>query len=164
MKSYLTALFITSLAVAVAGLLSPEGARGGLARGVRLVGALALICVLIAPLGDVLVGLRAISGGDISLPPEWDMGDNGTDDQLDMILGESARTYVAEMLTQTLEREFGIAVGDVRCSITWKTEDGGDVPTEVRVALSGRAIWKDAHAIADHVQALLGCPCITVIE
>ncbi len=163
MKSYLTAILITSLAIAVAGLLSPDGARGGLSKGVRLVGGLALICVLIAPLGNALVELRDIADGSVTLPPELDYENDGSA-LPDAVLGESARLYVAEMLTQTLEREFGIVTGDVRCSITWKTEDGSDKPTEVRVLLSNKAIWKDPHAIAAFVEELLSCPCITAIE
>ncbi len=68
------------------------------------------------------------------------------------------------MLTVTIEKQFGIEAGEVRCLVAWEQEGETLTPTRVTVVLSGKAIWKDPHAIEAFVTELLGCDCTTAIE
>ena len=160
MQAYLISLFIASLVGALIGILSPEG---GMAKHVRLVTALVLICILISPLGDVIGALQDFASGSLDFPST----ENNTDDYLEQLgnaTDEASKSYFAQMLTETLEEQFSMPTGTVRCQIAWiKT---GDIlsPSRVTVVMSGASIWKNPHEIKDFVEELLGCECVTAIE
>lgn len=159
MKGYLYALLLVSLATAVAGLLSPEGEKGGILKHVRLLSALLLVCVLILPIRSGIAYLFALQNEDVTLPdwaePPAD-GESALQDRLDLV----SKEYFTQNLTQTLEQEFAITSGEVRCIIRW--ED--DAPSLVTVVLSGKAVWKDPYAIEAFVESLLACECQSAIE
>lgn len=158
MQKYLLSVVGVSFAAALTRLLSPRGERDGLIKAIRLLTAILVIFVLIAPLRSVVGGIA-----------DW-FGTLSTDGVIDD-LRESAeagrddltRAYLTERLTRRLEEDFGIAEGDLTCFAEW--EDGETLrPLRVTLLLSGGAIWKDARAMEEEVTTLLGCPCESVIE
>ena len=164
MKEYLLTLVAAALTATLFGILSPDGERGGIAKHMRLLTSLFLVCVLIAPLGGALTGLRALINGELSLPSvDQDSGD-GYRDLQDAVLDDASVNYFTDLLNETVARQFSIASDEVRCSVEWTRVDGRLDPVRVTVILSGRAIWQDPHAIEAFVEALLGCECVTAIE
>lgn len=160
MMNYLYALLLVSLAAAIAGILSPEGEKGGILKHVRLLSSLLLIVVTILPLKTGISYLASLGEGEVPLP-EWVEVPGAEDpselqEQLDLLSQE----YFGQMLTERLEERFSIASGEVRCIVKWD----GDTPTLVTVVLSGKAIWKDPDAIEAFVSGLVGCECQTAIE
>ena len=166
MKAYLLTLLATSLIVALIGYLTPEGERGGLSKHIGLLSGLCLLCVLIAPLGNALTEVREALDGNLILP--WEDSESESNslgrDQLQAALDEAGDAYFTEMLTQTLEREFAIPSGELRCVAFWEHEEKGPRLQKVTVLLSGSAIWRDTAAIEAFVSNLLGCPCTSAIE
>lgn len=159
MKSYLYALLLVSLATAIAGILSPEGEKGGILKQVRLLSALLLISVLILPIKSGISYLSSLQSGETPLPNWADAPENGKEElqeRLDLV----SKEYFATALAERLEREFSIAAGEVRCIVRWDV----DSPSLVTVVLSGKAIWKDPEVIENFVSSLLGCDCQTAIE
>lgn len=165
MKQYLMSLFVLALCCAVIELLSPEGEGGGIARHIRLLGGLCLLCVAIAPLAtyaaqeisplDALSGAidewlerSEVSGNDLAA--RWEEQSEALD-----------LSVAAETVSKMIEERFSISAADCRVSLA--TDDRGELH-EVRVALSGRAIWTDAHAIQSMIDELLGCACTVYIE
>jgi hypothetical protein len=165
-KAYLLTLLTTSLIVALIGYLTPEGERGGLSKHISLLSGLCLFCVLIAPLGDALTEIRSVLDGNLILP--WEDSKIETDslyrDQLQSAMDEAGDAYFTEMLTQTLELEFAITPGEVRCVAFWERKEENPKLQKVTVLLSGSAIWRDTAAIEAFVSDLLGCPCTSAIE
>lgn len=164
MKEYLLTLVAAALIAALIGILSPDGERGGIAKHLKLLTSLFLICVLISPLHSVLTGLKDLANGNLSLP---NFGTDTEDDyrqQMDEALDGATESYFSDMLTQTLESQFSIATGDVACRVEWVREGETHKPLRVTVILSGKAIWKDPKPIEDFVSELLGCECRTAIE
>ena len=159
MKSYLYALILVSLAAAIAGILSPEGEKGGILKHIRLLSSLLLICVLILPLKEGISYLFALQEGKIPLP-DWTDTSEGDRENLQNQLDLASKEYFAKTLTARLESEFSIAAGEVRCIVKWDVEN----PILVTVVLSGKAIWKDPDAIEAFVVCLVGCDCQTAIE
>ncbi len=164
MKDYLLTLIAAALVAALVGILSPDGERGGIAKHLKLLTSLFLICVLISPLHSVLTGLKDLANGNLSLP-NFDVGtEDDYRQQMDAALDGATESYVSDMLTQTLESQFSITTGDVSCRVEWAREGETLKPTRVTVILSGKAIWKDPKPIEDFVSELLGCECRTAIE
>ena len=152
------------MATVLIGILTPEGTRGGLGKHVKLLTSLFLVCVLIAPLADLIRGLRSLTDGvdPPSAPPL--QGEDDYRQEMESALQDASASYFTQMLTQMLESEFGIRTGEVRCNVTWKREEDSLSPTRVCVILSGSAIWKDPSAIENFVSELLGCECVSAIE
>lgn len=164
MKQYLLTLIAAALLAALVGILSPDGERGGIAKHMRLLISLFLVCVLIAPLRGVIINLQDLINGDFSLP---ELGLENEDDyrqQMENALDDASVNYFCDMLTQSIESQFSISPGDVRCRVDWQREGERLSPTRVTVILSGKAIWQDPKPIQAYVSELLGCECITAIE
>ena len=101
MKSYLYALFLISLAAAIAGILSPEGEKGGLLKHMRLLSALLLTVVLILPLKSGISYLLALQNGEIPLP-EWEEDAESGNEDLQDRLDELSKEYFSDSLTELL--------------------------------------------------------------
>lgn len=164
MKSYLLTLLGAALAVTLVGLLSPKGEGGGMEKHLRLICALFLICVLISPLSGAIDQIREMFDGIHEIPGIGNTAQDGYREQMQQAADAASRQYFSDMLTQTLEQKFSIAMGDVRCSVAWDTVNGTLQPTQVTVLLSGRAIWMSPREIESFVSDLLGCICTVAIE
>ena len=164
MKDYLLTLIAAALIAALVGILSPDGERGGIAKHLKLLTALFLICVLISPLCGILTDLKSLMDGTLSIPNLTPDTEDDYRQQMDAALDAATESYFTDMLTQTLESQFSIAKGDIDCRVDW-TRDGDQItPRRVTVILSGKAIWKDPKPIEEFVSELLGCECQTAIE
>ncbi len=157
MKSYLLSLLAASLTVALVGILAPSKSQ----KYIRFLSSLFLICVLIAPLPQLLTSIKedGIPGlsGDPSDPSDYA-------NQMEEALNQASGAYFADMLTKLIEERFSISEGLVRCSVKWNTDADRMVPERVTVILSGSAIWKNPSEIEAFVTSLLGCPCNSAIE
>ena len=164
MKAYLLSILAASIAAALINLLSPAGEGGGIGKHLKLTVALFLICVLITPLKS---GMEAILDWSSGKLPFWENEEDIAEDyrdRLDGALTDASREYVAQALTETLQAQFDMDPGTVRCALEWSGSGEEARPSRVTVLLSGKSIWKDPHAIEDFVTELLDCECITAIE
>ncbi len=164
MKDYLLTLIAASLVAVLVGILSPDGERGGIAKHMKLLTSLFLVCVLISPLQSGIEGLQRLMRGELSLPELNGSEQEDYPDMMEGALNDASVNYFCDMLTVTIEKQFGIEAGEVRCLVAWEQEGETLTPTRVTVVLSGKAIWKDPHAIEEFVTELLGCDCATAIE
>ena len=165
MQQYLMSLFVLALCCAVVELLSPEGEGGGIARHIRLLSGLCLLLVALAPaaswaeqgrlpweaLSNALDEWTAQSeaSGDI-FKERWE----AQSEQIDL-------TVAAETVAEMIEEHFSLAASD--CRVMLETDGHGEL-LEVRVALTGRAIWVDARQIQTMIRDTLGCACTVYIE
>ena len=163
MKVYLLSVLTTSLIASLVGILTPEGERGGIAKHVKLLLSLLLICALIAPLKGAVQWLRELGEGEIRIPAIED-SEHEYQSQMQEALDGASETYFIQMLTQAIASEFSISTDQMRCSARWEQAESGLAPTSVTVILSGAAIWKNPHAIEAYVVDLLGCACEVAIE
>lgn len=164
MTAYLFSIIGASLVAALIGILSPEGEGGGIAKHLRLLTALFLLCTLIAPLKNAMQMLAELADREWKLP-QTDSSDSADyHDRLEEALENASTSYFTQMLTQALENTFSIETGQVRCNIQWSQKDDQWKPNRVTVILSGAAIWKDPEKLESFVRELLGCECVTAIE
>ena len=163
MNSYLYSLLLISLAVALVGILTPNGSKDGIAKNMRLLCSLLLIGVLILPIKNGIDRLAAWSRGEINISTSEKNDAEDYREEMQEALDNTSRQYVSQMLTQTLSREFEIPAGEIRCVIKWKEEDPTK-PELITLLFSGSALWKDPKAAEAFVEELLGCPCQSAIE
>lgn len=165
MKQYLMSLFVLALCCAVVELLSPEGEGGGIARHIRLLVGLCLLCVAIAPLtAYVAQGISPLEALEGAVDEWLDKSEHSGEDFEARWEEQSEAldlTVAAETVAEMIEEHFSLAAADCRVSLT---TDGQGELVEVRVALTGRAIWTDARAIQEMIDELLGCGCTVYIE
>jgi hypothetical protein len=157
MQQYLMGLFTLALCCAVVELLAPAGEGGGIARHIKLMSALCLLCTLISPLISLLQ-----NGGE--LPKiwedwfkEWTDTDENTEQWEDRWQEESEGldiAYAQLMVADMIREEFGLEASDVRVELLLD-EDEGSVK-EARVALTGKAIWVDTHAMETYIKDTFG--------
>ena len=164
MGTYLITLITASLVAAVVGILTPDGERGGIAKHMQLLISLALLCMMIAPVKDAIAALTELAGGEWVAPELGATQEEDYREKMEEAMQNASGSYLAELLTDALEREFSIASGEVRCAIRWQATDGAVQPSRVTVILSGRAIWVDPAPIERYVSDLLGCECVSAIE
>ena len=163
MKEYLLSLLGCALVLAVIGVLSPEGERGGIVRHVRLIAALVWICVLIAPL-PTLSDRLSDWWEDLSISQPSSDQKELYEQALDQALNEASCAYFSQQLTRMVCEQFEIDPGNLRCAIQWESDAQSLRPTQITILLSGKAIWKSPYEIQAFVQELIGCEVVTVIE
>ena len=165
MTNYLIALITGTFAAAVIGILTPNGEGDGIAKHVRLITSLFLICLLVMPIKEWIQTIDGIINGRVDdLFPYETSAELDYKEQMEEALGKSSKQYFTQMLSETLQSQFSIHEKELRCNIQWKESHEEFAPIRVTVILSGSAIWKNPKQIAAFVQELLGCECITAIE
>lgn len=163
MKEYLLGLFVLAVCCSVVELL---GTKGALAGHIKLMSGLCALCVMIAPISNLVSEglhlpelfdnwtqefLDSLENGEQEYEERWQ--EEG--ERLDIDL---AQQTVAGMLCQ----RFSFQIEDCRVEITPDASKTGI--QELRVALSGKAIWANTHEIREYVNQTLGCPSTVYIE
>ena len=159
MQTYLLSLLGGSLAVALIGILAPNGGS----KHIKLISSLFLVCVLVAPLPKAIGSVRSWID-DLNQDVGSDADPSDYTAQMEEAVQSASKTYFAQSLTQMLEQRFSITPGEVRCSIQWAEGDDGMQPLKITLILSGSAIWKNPADMEEFVTGLLGCECVTAIE
>ncbi len=163
MKDYLIALAGAAIVIAIVGILAPEGEKGGLSKHLKLFTALLLALTLISPVVALIDGVRGALTGEIAFP--WEKHEETVEpEELQNVLDGASADYVTDMLTQSVETQFKIPQGEVRCTIEWDPAGEDWKPVRATVILSGASIWRDPAELEDFVTSLLGCECVSAIE
>lgn len=166
MGEYWIGLLTLSLLCAVMEILVP-GEENGVAKHLHLLCAVCLLCVLVQPFGRLLTELRELPSrlGDWLTEAEegaaeeyrqrWEQEKNDLE-------GGYAGQYAEELLREAVCEKFSLSTADCRLEIVWGED--GRTPEQVRVALSGQAIWCPTHELERFVQEMLDCPCTVWLE
>jgi hypothetical protein len=157
MQQYLMGLFTLALCCAVVELLAPAGEGGGIARHIKLLSALCLLCTLISPLISLLQ-----NGGELpKIWEDWFKEWTDTDEEIkeweDRWQEESEGldiAYAQLLVADMIREEFGLEASDVRVELLLDEEEGS--VKEARVALTGKAIWVDTHRMEAYIKDTFG--------
>ena len=164
MGTYLLSLITAALVATLIGILSPDGTGGGLSKHMRLLTALFLLCIMIAPLKETIMSLSDLANGTLTSPDIGEISKENYQKELESAMNSSSKVYLVRLLTKTLEKQFSIQEGEIRCTIRWNDSESKLTPEHVTIILSGRAIWLDPDPIEQFVSDLFGCACVTAIE
>ena len=158
MKTYLITVAAGALTVTLINLLTPQGEGGGIAKFVRLLTSLFLVCLVASPLSGASQALEQLFRFDLFFSEEKQ---EEYDSQFQELMDSASQEYVEQMLTKQLEEHFSIPAGEIDVILEWKAENGK--PSKATAVLKGSAIWKNPREIQALVEELLGCPCDTAI-
>ena len=166
MKTYLISLISAALLVALVNILSPDGGKNGISGHVKLLTSLFLVCVIITPLATFVKKLQQTDPEDLFPSDFYSPESSELESEWQSAIDQASTAYFGELLTQSLQKEFSIEEGSVRCVIVWEQASGNEAltPTRVTVILSGKAIWQAPKPIQEYVTSLLGCECNIAIE
>ncbi|MBE6660959.1 MAG: hypothetical protein E7605_06105 [Ruminococcaceae bacterium] len=166
MKEYIIGLFALALCCAVVELLSPEGEGGGIARHIKLMTGLCLLCVLVTPVVSLLRSGIDLPGRLEAALSDWlairDQADKDFSDRWQEEYEQMDAAFASQTIAVMLRDEFSIAEGDV-CVEVMPNADQTRI-SHVRVGLSGRAIWQNTHEIERFIIETFGCECTIYIE
>ena len=167
MREYIFSVLCMAAIGGVAIMIAPDGIRSGLKKHVKLVCALCLLCVMIAPVSRLM---DVINDGFNEISPEGPNDGNGLqsmyesiyEDNLELGFGEG----IGELVKDKLFERFSIPRDSCRVAVSFKDGDGDGFrePSKITVILSGTSIFKEPRAIESYVAGVFGCECSCAIE
>ncbi|MBE6620620.1 MAG: hypothetical protein E7625_04580 [Ruminococcaceae bacterium] len=166
MNEYFMGLLALCVCICVVELLTPAGEGEGIARHLKLLCAICLLVTMISPL------IRLLQGGE-SLPrrldawlSEWLEGNEEKKEEYGALWEERWEdmdvSYAEAAIASLLSQRFSVSDQEIRVKVT-VNEDGTAI-REVRVALSGKAIWINTHEMEDYIRNTLGSESSIFIE
>ena len=165
MTQYLMGLFVLGLCCAAVELLAPAGEGGGIGRHIKLMSALCLLCVLISPVTALLRDGESIKDRLQHWVSQWADEEQTTQDFENRWQTESEQldvVYAEQLIAEMLRDEFAIAASDLGIEIV--LSPSRDAIDQLRVALTGRAIWTDTHKMETYIHNTFGCDVTIYIE
>lgn len=161
MREYLITLLCIGSICGLAEMLAPSGKNGGLAKHLKLVCALSVLCVVAAPIGAFLGELKQ---GKVDIFGDLDL-DVTEQEYKETFIGY-LEEYNADTISLALKDricvEFDIKKEDIDVRTQLITEDEKCTIENITVALGVGAISKDPYAIAEFVENVVGCDCVII--
>ena len=143
------------MVISVLILMMPDGASE---KEVRLIGALALICVIAAPLAGAAKNVREFFASGAVGTAREDAATGVPDELIDALERQSA-AEINEVLADKICDRFGLGTTDVSVRAQVTVEDGRVTLERVYVIFTGAAMWQDPRPVAEYVESLAGVPC-----
>ncbi len=166
MREYLTGLFVLGVCCCVVELISPAGEGGGIARHIKLMSGLCLLCTLLSPFLWLLQNGETLPEQLKQWVDEWsESGEDTQQDYTDRWQAESEQmdiAYAEQTVASMLQQQFSLAERSCRVEICLNTDHTSI--REMRVALSGQAIWINTHDMENYIQTTFGCASTIYIE
>ena len=148
MSAYVYGLICASLAIGIAELLIPEGAKT--APYLKLVCALVLLVATVKPLGQLADLVPDFGDKIFEHEFETDEYEKIADEQL----AEAYKVGIKAALTEQFglnDFEVGVLMGEDR------------KPLRVAVTLMGSDIFRDPYKIEEYIKKAFGCECVTLV-
>lgn len=165
MKEYLLSIIIISIGVSIFELLAPS--NEGLLKYIRLIAALCILCVIIAPLNVI--------GETLSDNLLENLKDNLTgnskeelEDQYNNLLNEYLNNYSIDSFNNQIESllkdNFGIPESECEVNTYTTFENGKLTITEIQILLSGNSIFQNPYTIEKYISNLCTAECKVLIK
>lgn len=162
MKIYILSIVGAALLCAAVTSLSPDGKEGGILKHVRLLTALALLCVIIGPLVSFVGTLTDADFNNIVDIPTDDLYGQGERIFIEKLSKMNADSLGNE-IQKRLVSEFDLDENDVSVRVNYEASDEGVRFTRVLVTLSGKAIFRSPYEIEAYVTGVTGLACDCVL-
>lgn len=158
MRDYILALTLISVFCGIIHILSPSGDGGGLKGNVRLVSALAVLCVALFPIGDFLIQLRDSDFSFTEGEAESSLAEK-YESEFCQAMVEYSNESVAEICEKMLIEKFDIEAGDVTVSL-FSCVENDNIKIEradIEIHLSG--ITQPPEPLKEALEEFLECEC-----
>lgn len=161
MKEYAFSLVCVSVMAALFTLLCPSDAATQ--KYFRFTVGLTVICALFLPLGNA----KEIINGDYIAKIEEFFGsqeDSGNTSYFAESFEKYGSDYVNAQIVKDVVEKFDIDISNCRAVSSFSYRDGGVCFEKITLIISGKAIWKDSHAIEDYIRDTYMCEGVVAIE
>lgn len=158
MRELLIRVLTVSTLCGLAELMTPAGERDGLRRAVRLLSALFLLSVLLAPLSGLLERVGGIDLGQLAEQME-EQARREYGALMEEKLTAATAAQLEESLYALLAQQLGVSREHCRITVRAVQGDGGLQVSGVWIALRGEAALIDPRRIETLVGETVGCPC-----
>ena len=139
-------------------ILAPSGEGGGLKNNVRLISALAVLCVALFPIGDFLIQVRdhdfSLSDGDFGEDLEVDYEGQFCDAMV-----EYSNESVAESCEKILIEKFDMEDGDISIVLFSSVENNKIKIESADLEIHFGGITQPPKPLERALEDLLGCDC-----
>ena len=167
MNGYIYSIVCIAAAGGIVSIISPSS---GIKKHLKLVCALCLLCVMIAPISNFISGMRDFFESDSS---EF-FGTSDIESELrdkyesiyDKYLEGGYGDSVGEAVKAILYEEKGVAKENCRVSVQFADNDGDGArePSKITVILSGKDVFRDPEDIKELVSEIFECECVCAID
>ena len=158
MREYFGTLLCVACICGVAEMLAPNGNRGGLKRQVRFICALTIVCVVAAPIGNLLVELKNQGVGDGFI-----FGSDTKESEYERVfleyVEEQNATSIANRLKSELCERFDISCESIDVTVVLTAENDTCTIKSITVFVGLGAITKDPHMIIEYVKERTNVEC-----
>lgn len=158
MSGYLLSVIAAAVVVGVIGALAPAGEGDGLKKAVCFVGALCVLCVLIAPVGEFLGWLGNLGDG-IELLWNNESAEQQYEQQYKDYLMSFGADSISEALAEHICQHFDIPEEQCHVRVMTGERQGELCVDSVTVILSGGALLRDPYEIENYISGLFDCRC-----
>lgn len=166
MKEYFMGLLALCICICVVELLAPAGEGEGIARHLKLLCAICLLATMISPLVHLFQGGEEFPYRLDAWLSEWLAGEEEKKEEYGALWEEQWEhmdvAYAEAAIAAMLSQRFSVSEQELSVKVT-VNEDGTAI-REVRVALTGKAIWLNTHEMEDYIRKALGCESSIFIE
>ena len=157
MKEYIITLISVSIFCGLIEMMSLS--EGGLKKHIRLIASLCVLCVAVAPMGDLI---NVIKNYDVEERTDIFEGEDTENKYYDIYvsnLGEHTAESIEENTKRLLGDEFDMEHDAFDVIVLLDLSDEKFAVEKVSVVLYPKAIFKDPHKISEYISNLLKCEC-----
>lgn len=157
MKEYIITLIGVSIFCGLVEMLSLS--EENFKKHIRLIASLCVLCVAIAPMGELI---NMIKNYDIEEESDIFEGEDINDKYYDIYvsnLGEHTAESIEENTKRILADEFDMEHDDFDVIVLLDLSEEKFTVEKVSVLLYPKSIFKDPHKISDYISNLLKCEC-----
>ena len=163
MNNYVITVLITSISIGVYNILAPK--NKGLNNGLKMIGTLILLLVIISPIFDVLASFDGNFFDDLKndLISDEEIK-NEYNDLLIKYLQENSVEELSLQLKEILNKEFDIPIDESEISVITEINNDKIKLSKIQILLSGKSIFKNPYTIEKYFVSLLQCECRVLIK
>ncbi len=163
MNEYVITVLITSISIGIYNILAPK--HKGLNNGLKMLGMLILLLVIISPLFDALASFDSDFFDDLKddLISDEEIK-NEYNDLLIKYLQENSVDELSTYIEEILNKEFDIPEEESEINVVTEINNDKISLSKIQILLSGKSIFKNPYTIENYFADLLKCECNVLIK
>ena len=158
MSEYILTLSCISVFCGIIHILAPSGDGGGIKQNLRLISALAVLCVAVYPIGNFLMELKNyeldLSGLDLDVTAKAEY-----EQKFEEAMLEYSDESVGEICEKMLLEKFDLEDGDVNVVLFSCVENDNIKIQRADLEIYFGAITEPPDPMRESLEELLGCEC-----
>ena len=160
MKNYLLTVILASVSIGLCEIILPS--KNGIAKYVKLIGMLVILCAVVSPIGDML---NSFDTGFLNSIKEKIDGMENQEQEYEKILYDALEKFslsdAQKIIRESVCKKFDIS--DNECEVLITINNVNKI-NEIKILLSGKSIFKNPYEIEAYVRNTYSCECLVLIK